>query len=259
MFTPALHVRSYGQDRQPDAHDFAQLVLPVEGGLTLDIDGRSHRLDTGHGAFVASGLWHAQVGETINRSLIIDIDARTLPAEPAARLFDQPFHTLSPEARHLIGYMGLMAGRDGGRGMANTAQLSLWLPLLYDSLVFETPRAESRLSALIAAVEAAPGQHWDTARMARFAGLSQSRLHALFREAHDTTPRNWLKSVRIRHACDLLTQGGLPLSEVAFQAGFADQSALTRALRDATGLTPAAYRREQVQETATKKQETGAR
>jgi AraC family transcriptional regulator len=43
----------------------------------------------------------------------------------------------------------------------------------------------------------------------------------------------------------LLEQGDASLSQVAYAAGFADQSHLTRAIRGATGLTPARYRASQ--------------
>jgi AraC family transcriptional regulator len=49
---------------------------------------------------------------------------------------------------------------------------------------------------------------------------------------------------RIEAAKHLLEQGSLSLGEVAYASGFADQSHLTRVLRQATGLTPARYRYE---------------
>lgn len=257
-----LHLRSYGTDRTPDAHDFAQIVLPLDGGLHMEIAGKPGSVDTWGSAFVAAGAQHSQVSETANRSIILDLDTTALTPDTEGRLFERTFRTLSPEARHLVGYMGLLAGR----GAADQARLNQWVPLLIDSLALEAPRAASRLSALMAAVETEPGRAWTAARMAAYASLSPSRLHALFREHHDTTPRAWLQAIRVQHACAMLAEGVLPIAEIALRGGFADQSALTRALRDATGLTPAAWRRraqeagqESGQDMATKKQETASR
>jgi AraC-like DNA-binding protein len=80
--------------------------------------------------------------------------------------------------------------------------------------------------------------------MAAALGLSVSRLHALFREEHGTTPHAWLLERRIARACDWLVRTDLPIADLALLAGFSEQSALTRAMRNATGLTPAAYRRQ---------------
>jgi AraC-like DNA-binding protein len=42
----------------------------------------------------------------------------------------------------------------------------------------------------------------------------------------------------------LLSSTDLSIAELAYRLGYADQSALTRAMRKAIGLTPAAYRRQ---------------
>jgi AraC-like DNA-binding protein len=81
--------------------------------------------------------------------------------------------------------------------------------------------------------------------MARGAGVGVRRLHALFREEFDTTPHAWLLRQRLDSACAWLARDGHPIAQVALAAGFSDQSALTRAMRDTLGITPAAYRRQQ--------------
>ena len=77
--------------------------------------------------------------------------------------------------------------------------------------------------------------------MARLANLSISRLHALFREEMDTSPHVWLQQQRIARACDLLATSDASIVEIALAAGFSEQSALTRAMRDSIDATPAAY------------------
>jgi AraC-like DNA-binding protein len=70
-----------------------------------------------------------------------------------------------------------------------------------------------------------------------------SRLHALFQAELDTSPHAWLRDVRLARARTWLAETTAPIAGIALAAGFSDQSALTRALRDATGMTPGAYRR----------------
>jgi AraC-like DNA-binding protein len=105
----------------------------------------------------------------------------------------------------------------------------------------------------MAAIEAEPGLPWTTVTMAERAKLSVSRLHTLFRTELDTTPRAWLAEVRLRRVSEWLRQSDRSIAELAYRGGFADQSALTRAMRRKTGLTPAAYRR-QNRETGPKRQ-----
>ena len=49
---------------------------------------------------------------------------------------------------------------------------------------------------------------------------------------------------RIGHVRKWLAESDLPIADLALRAGYADQSALTRAMQRLTGLTPAAYRRQ---------------
>jgi len=247
--TVDLHLRSYGALSAPDRHDYGQLVLPLRGALLLEVEGRQGMLDPLRAGFVAPGAWHAQVGDAGNRSFIVDIAAEGLAPETAGRLFERPFAPLGPAARKLVEFMALMtqagAGSPSVAPVVTPAVLRGWVPLLVDTLALDTPRPASRLAALLARIEAEPGLPWSTESMARAAGFSVSRLHALFREEHDSTPHAWLLAQRLERAREWLAGSDAPIAEIALRAGFSEQSALTRALRKATGMTPAAYRRRQ--------------
>jgi AraC-like DNA-binding protein len=244
--TVDLHLRSYGQPGEPDRHDFGQLVLPLSGSLLLDVEGRQGRLDPLHAGFVAPGAWHAQGGDTRNRSIIVDIGAAGLAPGAGERLFERPFAPLGPASRKLVEFMALMLDADSGAAPPPVVQG--WVPLLLDTLTLDAPRPASRLAALLARIEAVPGHAWTTESMASAVGCSVSRLHALFREELDASPHAWLLEHRLRRAREWLASTDLAIAEIALRAGFSEQSALTRALRKATGMTPAAYRRRQVEQ-----------
>ncbi len=233
-----LHLRTYGADIVTDRHVFAQLVLPVSGAVLLDIEGRRERLDPLRAACVAPNAWHAQCGIGTNRSLILDVEAAAMSHPAWDRMLDRPFMPLGPGARKLVEFMGMMRMQAFDRGL-----LRGWVPLLLDTIALDAPRPASRLAALMASVEAEPGLAWTTDSMARCAGLSVSRLHALFRTELDTSPHAWLRDVRLARAQAWLADTSRSIADIALAAGFSDQSALTRALRDVTGMTPAAYRR----------------
>lgn len=234
-----LHLRSYDRVHWGDRHDFAQLVLPLHGAVLLDIEERRGRLDPLHGAVVAPGAWHAQSSQAANHSLIVDVDGAAFGHGPWQDLMERPFVMLGPAARKLVEFMGLMA-RDAA---PPRALVQGWAPLLLDTLSLATPRASSRLSALLARIEAAPGLAWTTESMARAANLSVSRLHAVFREELDSSPHAWLLACRLDCARSLLAGSRRGIADIAQACGFSDQTSLTRAMRRADGTTPAAYRR----------------
>lgn len=244
-----IDVRSYGQRWAEDRHAFAQLVLPLSGEVRIDIEGKGARLNPLRGAVVVAGAWHAQQSAAENRSLIVDIGQGAIAHEAWERLAQQPFPEINPAARKLVEFMQLaMTGP-----VAQPTLLQGWLPLMLDTLAIEPRRLQSRLAALLAHAEANLALPWTTESMAQFARMSVSRLHALFQDELDTSPRAWLLAKRIERACELLRHSGKPIADIALAAGFADQSALTRAMRGQLDTTPAAFRRQR-QEPAPKTQ-----
>jgi AraC-like DNA-binding protein len=235
----SIAVRSYGKQSTADTHDFCQLVLPLAGELSMDIAGREAVVDRSVAAYVEAGSRHDQVSEGINRSLILDLHARDLDARTADRLASRRFLPVTPEATNLIDYMGSLLSSERLR----PHKLNLWVPLLVDALLGDEPQVPSRLASLLSAVEANLSKHWTVENMASQVGVSASRLHAIFQETLGKSPRVWLTDLRLEHVCRLLSRTDLSIAELAYRFGYADQSALTRAMRKATGMTPAAYRR----------------
>lgn len=64
-----------------------------------------------------------------------------------------------------------------------------------------------------------------------------------FRRAFGSSVGSYVRRRRLQEACRLLRCSDIPIATIAAQTGFADQAHLTRALRNAVGVTPAALRR----------------
>lgn len=82
------------------------------------------------------------------------------------------------------------------------------------------------------------------AELARAAGVHPSTLARSFRRFQGCSIGAFRRRWRVERALQALRSSDAPLAEIAVRMGFADQSHLTRALRAAVGLTPAALRRE---------------
>jgi len=247
-FSLSLDLRSYGPDSTTDSHRFAQIVLPLEGGLTMEIGARGGRIGRGELAFVETDMRHDQISALANRSFILDLDPDALAPDLREELGRRSYCALSPAANKLVDFMALMATQQNASSETTQAMVDRWAPLLFETLAGGIPKARLRLAALLDRLEAEPGQDWTAAAMARHAGIGVSRLHELFRLELDSTPRAWLSELRLKRVREALVSGHLSIAELAYRFGYSDQSALTRAMRKATGLPPAAYRR-QMQET----------
>jgi transcriptional regulator GlxA family with amidase domain len=96
---------------------------------------------------------------------------------------------------------------------------------------------EPRVAAAVRAMEGALDRPLGTEALARRAGVSVRRLEQLFREAMGTSPAAYYAGLRLAAARRLVTDTGVPLSEVAVRTGFGSLSAFSRAFRKGTGMT----------------------
>jgi AraC family transcriptional regulator len=83
----------------------------------------------------------------------------------------------------------------------------------------------------------------DLESAAREAGLSPFHFLRLFAKVIGVTPHQYLVRSRLRHAARLLAAEERPITEIAFDVGFADLSNFVRTFHRASGLSPRAFRK----------------
>jgi AraC family transcriptional regulator len=80
--------------------------------------------------------------------------------------------------------------------------------------------------------------------LANIAQLSRSHFCRAFRVSTGLSPHQWLVIARIEKAKELLVSDKLPIAEIAFLTGFADQAHLSRHFSRIVGSSPGAWRRQ---------------
>lgn len=80
--------------------------------------------------------------------------------------------------------------------------------------------------------------------LAKLAGMSVRQFNRRFQEVFHTSPRTFLIKTRIQAACASLRNSDLPISEIAIEFGFYDQSSFTQHFRRHVGMTPLQFRKE---------------
>lgn len=73
--------------------------------------------------------------------------------------------------------------------------------------------------------------------------LSKRHFTRAFRQSIGVAPHQWLQQRRVDRAKQLLAKPAIPLSTVALECGFADQSHFTKVFARVVGVTPRAWRR----------------
>jgi AraC-like DNA-binding protein len=82
----------------------------------------------------------------------------------------------------------------------------------------------------------------DLPMLAAVAGLSMHHFARQFKQSAGVTPHHYLTQKRLQRAQKMLAQTDLPLSDIAYAAGFSDQSHLARHFRHRLGTTPREFR-----------------
>jgi AraC-like DNA-binding protein len=241
-----LALRTYPDEVRAHAHAHHQFVLPLSGALEMDVAGRGGLVDDVRGALVASGERHAFIGrpradtgDSAARCVILDVPeaANGVLDAAAAQVGTVPFFALDCAMHHLLGFIA-------ARGAADDGVQALLLATALDGLSAGRRPAEPRqLRRALTFMEARAHTQLTVRDIAEAAAVSESRLYQLFRTWVGRSPQAHLTEIRLRRARRALAGSDAAIAEIALAAGFADQTAFTRAFRRTAGTTPAAYRR----------------
>lgn len=77
--------------------------------------------------------------------------------------------------------------------------------------------------------------------LARTAGMSLSTFKRCFKKQFGKSPGKWLKEQRIAKAKRMLKNQAAPISDVAFELGYSDVAAFSKAFKTDTGFTPTEF------------------
>ncbi len=78
--------------------------------------------------------------------------------------------------------------------------------------------------------------------VARECGVTPAHLIRSFRRYLDVTPKQYMNSLRVEMACDLLKYTGKSMEEIAELSGFSEARQMRRVFRETVGVTPREYR-----------------
>jgi AraC-like DNA-binding protein len=210
----------------------AGVVLIVSLGPDMEIDGRPT------GSFVA-GVWDrptvtAHHGEQAGYQLYLDLlGARRVLGVPAGELGNRLValeDVLGAFATELTERLGDTADAEERHAVAQR--------LLTDRLL-EDHETAPEVSYALARLRATRG----AARVETLAaeiGWSRRHLTARFREAVGLPPKALGRVIRVEHAARRMRAGD-PLGDVAYAAGYADQSHFNRDFRELVGCTPTEF------------------
>jgi len=235
----SLSLRSYGTRESAHAHEFHQIVLPVEGAMEMRVGDIEGEIAAHSGVVVVKGTRHAFRATGRNCFVVFDVPpAANFPESIVARAVRAPFFAIDEPLGHLARYV-FSAGPLGEA----TRHAAALLANSIGRQLAHRGRRPAPIARALAEIETRYAEPLRIAELARLAGMSVGRFHERFRDETGTTPADRLAAIRLDHAAELLRTTRMPIAEIALAVGFSEQSALTRSFRRRRGITPAALRR----------------
>jgi AraC family transcriptional regulator of arabinose operon len=139
----------------------------------------------------------------------------------------------------------LVAKRLGGIGGIDLAMNALEEALIWTCRAIAADplsRRDERVRRAVQFLASLPSKPFVLDDLAKYCGLSPSRLSHLFKSELQTTPRQFGERIRLEYAQQLLTQTNLPIAQIARETGFSDQLYFSRRFRLFEGRSPSNFR-----------------
>lgn len=241
------HVRLAPLDPQYQRHHHAhhQIVIGWQGRVRMDVGNSVTQLEERMGCILPAHTLHGYQGMGPNRLLVIDI-ACNAPClighgHTLAALFRQSgTFALDEGLWHCLQFL-----QYEGRHTPD-AQWDVMLHALLSALMLRlvppTPRERLDMTVLDTYIDQHLHQPIRVEQLARQCHLSPAHFTALFKRQCSISPYQYVKTRRLNEAARLLRETMLPLSLIAEQTHFADQSALSHAFKRHFAVTPRALR-----------------
>ena len=141
--------------------------------------------------------------------------------------------------------IGRFAGAEEARRIAKIYLIDPHLDgqLIYASLT----SARQHNDQLIAGAQVWAAQHYDTpspvAAMAERSGMTERGFHRRFRKATGQAPVEYIQTLRVEEAKQLLETTAAPIDEIAAEVGYTEPSSFRSAFRKRVGVSASAYRK----------------
>jgi AraC family transcriptional regulator len=228
-------------------HELASICIVLAGGYEEGFGGQNRIRRAAPGVVIVhpEGEHHEETHDPVHtRLLTVEIETdflRTL--RPAIRALDDAWHRTDYVITALAYRLRYEIGRDD-----NVSALVVE-SVIHDILAaLDCVRpAESGNAAWLRGVRDLLEVEFQNApsmtQLSTLAGVHPVYLARAFRRRYGCSVGSFVRRLQVGRACALLEDQPTPLSSVATDAGFADQSHMTRRVLDQTGLTPGAWRR----------------
>lgn len=227
-------------------HEVATIYLVLRGSHLEEATSSAVDCSTGAVVFSPQGSRHSDsYGTAGGEAFLIE-----MPPRVTETLRDAGVHAGEPRHLPFGAVTPLMyrlqeeaACADDGTPFAFEALLLHVLAVLHRQPPAGKPRIPAWLMRTRELIHDRFNQPLSLAELAAVADVHPVHLSMTFHRSYGMTFGAYLRQLRVEHARRALLMTDKTVAEIALDCGFSDQSHLSRAFRETTGLSPASYRR----------------
>ncbi|GKQ50599.1 AraC family transcriptional regulator [Bradyrhizobium sp. Ce-3] len=205
---------------RPHFHDESQVALVLSGSRAFRIDDTTVTVPAGHAALIPAGMLHAPIATPDAETVCLNAYIPASRASSSLRIVNVGHRWRSVDAiapEHILEIADDIVSREPSRSAGRIERRELGI-------------------ALMESVE-------PIGTIAAGFGRSREGFSRMVRREFGVAPHAFRQLARLNRARGLL-RAGEPVAAVAADAGFSDQSHLTRLFRRTFGTTPGVYWRD---------------
>ena len=226
-----------GQELARHDHERAHFCLVLEGEYVEHADSRAFLRSASSIHFQAAGLPHSETHNQAGAHFIIQIDQPLLHEAGITQLTRTEMGSAAAVAAMRIHALMKSQG---------TLDSQLCADLVCELLSFLHETGERRTQWVERGRQAIHETYRSTVRLsdlARDAHVHPVHFAQTFRKVFGCTVGDYQRRLRIHDACRMLVSTDHPISRIAVETGFADESHMSRCFRRIMLVPPGAYRR----------------
>lgn len=235
-----------GQRLPWHVHDNASICFVLAGSYTERIGAEEHECPPSSVVFKPACERHAdRFGESGGTCLLMEITpARMAAIEQVSSWTARPLLARTP---HLAAAGQRIYGEfAAGDALSPLVVEGLMLEILGEAARVSLPEAGAGqpmwLRRVLERLHDCPDEPLTLSTLAQEVGVHPAHLARTFRQHCRCSVGEYLRRLRVEHACHELQYTGAPIAEIALRAGFFDQSHFSKVFRQHTGMSPARFR-----------------
>ena len=239
-----MHVKNIFLPNASDQHqhNHHQLIIAAKGHALFEIDGKGGVVDSLHGCLAPASETHHFEGVGNNSHIIIDIPSLPLHSR-LETLFEQPrYFDADDNLKMLISYLDKESNNfslfpEAVHGCTLGLVASLHARILGDE-PYNKSHSKLDINSISRFIDEHIDQKLSVKQLAEMHHVSLGHFSELFTNAASITPYQFILKKRLEKAYEFIVTSNKPLSIIAEETGFSNQSAMTHAFQRHYGHPP---------------------